>query len=211
MITDNLKTVRQICGPHQPTLIAVSKNQPDDKIDEALAAGLRVFGENRVQEAERHWQERRNRYSGLQLHLIGPLQTNKVRQAVALFDMIHTLDREKLAVTLKSEMDKQGKTLPCLIQVNTGDEEQKAGISITQLQDFHAFCTKEARLDIRGLMCIPPLDGPASLHFGLLADWAKRLGLPFLSMGMSADYQKALYYGATHIRLGTALFGGRQA
>lgn len=210
MITDNLGTVKKEIGDFTPTLIAVSKQQPDHKIHEALAANIRIFGENRVQEALARWADRRADYPDLELHLIGPLQTNKVSDAVALFDVIHTLDREKLAISLQKEMDKQGKNIPCFIQVNTGDESQKSGVKVAQLKDFCDFCVRETGLTVKGLMCIPPVDEPPSLHFGLLADCAKQLRLPWLSMGMSGDYTKALHYGATHIRVGTAIFGERQ-
>lgn len=209
MITDNVRAITQEFGSHNPVLIAVSKQQPDHKITEALKAGLRIFGENKVQEAHTRWSPRRAEYNDLQLHLIGPLQTNKVSDAVALFDVIHTLDREKLAVALQKEMEKQGRNLPCFIQVNTGNEPQKSGISLADLPAFYDFCIHDGNLDVQGLMCIPPVAEPPSLHFGLLADQAKRLDLPFLSMGMSNDYAKALQYGATHIRVGTAIFGER--
>lgn len=209
MITDNLEKIIQDIGPYAPTLIAVSKQQPDHKINAALDAGLRIFGENRVQEAISRWSDRRARYPDLQLHLIGPLQTNKTADAVALFDCIHTLDREKLAIALKDEMTKQGRHLPCFIQVNTGNEPQKSGILLPDLDNFFDVCTRVHGLNVQGLMCIPPVDEPPSLHFALLADQAKKLGLSALSMGMSGDYAKALQYGATHIRLGTAIFGER--
>ncbi|MFP4314494.1 MAG: YggS family pyridoxal phosphate-dependent enzyme [Alphaproteobacteria bacterium] len=191
-------------------LVAVSKKQPDSRLEEALAAGQRIFGENRVQEAYAHWEERKKLYSDLELHLIGPLQTNKVKEAVALFDVIQSVDREKLARKLAAEMDNQGKSLPCFIQVNTGEEEQKSGIYPAQLQDFYEFCTKECGLSITGLMCIPPLDDPPAAHFALLHKYARGLDLPHLSMGMSADYEQAIALGATYIRIGTGVFGERQ-
>jgi pyridoxal phosphate enzyme (YggS family) len=190
-------------------LIAVSKNQPIEKIQAALDAGQRVFGENRVQEAEQHWRDARARYGDLRLHLIGPLQTNKVRQAVALFDEIHTLDREKLAIALATEMRAQNKNIPCFVQVNTGEEPQKSGISPQDLSAFLEFCRKECALNITGLMCIPPVDEPPALHFALLRKLAQHNGLSKLSMGMSGDYPRALALGATHIRVGSALFGAR--
>lgn len=190
-------------------LVAVSKKQPDDRIDAALEAGQRVFGENRVQEAQQRWTERRSQYKDLQLHLIGPLQTNKARDAVALFDVIETLDRAKLAKTLAHEMQKQDRHLPCFIQVNTGDEEQKAGITINELLEFYQLCAKNLGLKIDGLMCIPPVDDPPAPHFAMLNKLAKELGLQKLSMGMSADYDKAIPLGATHIRVGTGVFGAR--
>lgn len=185
-------------------LIAVSKQQPDEKIDEALNAGLRVFGENRVQEAQSRWSHRRDVYPDLKLHLIGPLQTNKVKDACDLFDVIHTLDREKLAKAIYKNTPK----MPCFIQVNTGNEPQKAGISIHELSDFHQFCINMG-MNIIGLMCIPPIDETPDNHFQLLANKAKGLNLPNLSMGMSGDFEVALHYGATHIRVGSKLFGKR--
>ncbi|MCD8497528.1 MAG: YggS family pyridoxal phosphate-dependent enzyme [Alphaproteobacteria bacterium] len=190
-------------------LVAVSKVQPDDKIEAALSAGHRLFGENRVQEAQSRWHERRAHYPDLKLHLIGPLQTNKAKDAVALFDVIETLDREKLARGLAAEMQKQGRKLPCFIQINTGDEDQKAGINPRNLPEFLELCRDECGLDIRGLMCIPPVDEPPALHFALLKKLAKEHGLPGLSMGMSADFEKAIPLGATYVRVGTGVFGAR--
>ena len=150
-------------------LVAVSKKQPLPKIEAALKAGQRIFGENRVQEAYEHWPEEiRNEYNDLELHLIGPLQTNKVKEAVALFDVIQTLDREKLALKLSEEMNKQDKTPACFIQVNTGDEDQKSGISVQELSDFVKFCQVDCNLNIKGLMCIPPIDEPPAVHFAFL-------------------------------------------
>ncbi len=190
-------------------LIAVSKVQPQDRITSALNAGLRIFGENRVQEAKERWSALKPLYPDLQLHLIGPLQTNKVKDAVALFDMVHTLDRESLVLALSKEMNKQGRHLPCLIQVNTGDEGQKAGIHPNDLPDFLKFCRSHT-LDIRGLMCIPPVDDPPALHFALLRKLALEHGLEDLSMGMSDDFEKAIPLGATYIRVGSAIFGARK-
>lgn len=191
-------------------LIAVSKKQPDARIGEALAAGHRIYGENRVQEAEERWAARRVDYPDLELHLIGPLQTNKVKEAVALFDVIQSVDREKLARALAREMEKQGRRLPCLIQVNTGEEEQKSGIIPADLPDFLTFCRGECGLDITGLMCIPPIDDPPALHFALLNKLAAAHELKELSMGMSGDYRHAVALGATSIRVGTGVFGARQ-
>ncbi|MBL6777499.1 MAG: YggS family pyridoxal phosphate-dependent enzyme [Alphaproteobacteria bacterium] len=190
-------------------LIAVSKQQPDARIDSALEAGLRIFGENRIQEAQGRWQPRRPLFPDLELHLIGPLQSNKAGDAVALFDFIHTLDRPKIARALKIEMDKQNRQLPCFIQVNTGDEPQKAGIAPTEVPEFYRLCRSEIGLDILGLMCIPPIDEEAAMHFALLKTLANKLSLPKLSMGMSGDYEEAIAFGATHIRVGSALFGAR--
>lgn len=189
-------------------MVAVSKMQPDDRVDEILAAGQRVFGENRVQEATSRWAARRALYPDLELHLIGPLQTNKVREAVALFDVIQTLDRVRLADALCAEMTAQGRHLPCFIQVNTGDEAQKAGVAIDALPDLLAHA-RGIGLKITGLMAIPPLHEPPALHFALLKKLARQHKLPHLSMGMSSDFEKAVALGATHIRIGSALFGGR--
>ena len=194
---------------NEVSLIAVSKLQPEVRINSALEAGLRIFGENRVQEAQGRWQSRRPYFPDLELHLIGPLQSNKAVDAVALFDIIHTVDRPKIARALKKEMDKQNRHLPCFIQVNTGDEPQKGGISPLEVLDFHHFCSSEIGLDITGLMCIPPIDEEAAMHFALLRTLADKLSLSKLSMGMSSDYEEAIAFGATHIRVGSALVGAR--
>jgi pyridoxal phosphate enzyme (YggS family) len=189
-------------------LVAVSKKQPIDRIEAMLQTGHRLYGENRVQEALERWEERRKKHTDLTLHLIGSLQTNKVKDAVSLFDVIETLDRPKLAKALAAEMQKQNKFLPCFIQVNTGYEKQKAGITPDQLVEFITFC-RDAGLNIIGLMCIPPQDEPAAIHFALLQKLAKENGLKELSMGMSEDFKKAIPLGATFIRVGTKLFGER--
>jgi len=191
------------------SLIAVSKQQPEDRIEQALGAGYRRFGENRVQEAMARWQARRNVYSDLELHLIGPLQSNKAADAVQLFDVIHTVDREKIAKTLAAEMQKQNRHLPCFIQVNTGEEEQKSGILPEQASEFIHYCQQDLALNIAGLMCIPPLDENPAIHFGFLKHLSEKSGLVGLSMGMSADFETAIAFGATHIRVGSALFGNR--
>ena len=193
------------------TLVAVSKRQPDDRIDAALVAGQRVFGENRVQEAQGRWTPRRNRHANLTLHLIGPLQTNKVADAVALFDVIEVIDRSKLAKALGDEMIRQNRQLECYIQVNTGKEAQKSGIAPEDADDFIAYCRDEARLNITGLMCIPPVDEEAAMHFALLQTIAKRNDLSILSMGMSDDFEEAIAFGATAVRLGSAVFGARDS
>lgn len=195
--------------PPEITLIAVSKQQPDEKIDWALSTGLRQFGENRVQEAQKHWQHRRASYPDLTLHLIGPLQSNKTREAVALFDVIHTIDRPKIAAAVAKEMRAQNKNIPCFIQVNTGNEPQKAGIPFAELNTFYDYCTKEVGLDIIGLMCIPPVNEASAAHFRALKTHGEALGLKKFSMGMSDDYSEAIQCGATHIRVGSALFGTR--
>jgi hypothetical protein len=204
VITDNITAVHKRMGDAGTTLIAVSKKQPDHKIDEALDAGLRVFGENRVQEAVTRWEARKSNYPDLELHLIGPLQTNKVKEAVQLFDVIHTLDREKLAHAIH----KHAPDIPCFIQVNVGTEAQKSGVSPKDTNDFYHFCT-DLGLHIIGLMCIPPIDEDPAPHFQWMQSKAKELGLKNLSMGMSSDFEKALQYGATHIRVGTDIFGVR--
>lgn len=189
-------------------LIAISKTKPAEAIVPLLAAGHRLFGENRVQEAKDKWPSLKAQYDNVDLHLVGPLQTNKVKEAVALFDAIQTLDREKLARKLAEMKDESG--FPRLfIQVNTGNEPQKSGIPPVDLAAFHGFCTNELGLQISGLMCLPPQDEPPSAHFILLGKLAEQVGLAQLSMGMSGDFETALALGATHIRVGTALFGAR--
>jgi pyridoxal phosphate enzyme (YggS family) len=195
--------------PAEIHLIAVSKVQPDDRVDAVLAEGHRVFGENRVQEAAGRWPHRRAEYPDLELHLIGPLQTNKVRQALELFDAIHTVDREKLARKLADGFAETGRPLPCFIQVNTGEEPQKAGCLPGDVDAFVETCRETYGLPIAGLMCIPPVDEEPSLHFALLKKMAGRNGLSGLSMGMSADFETAIALGATHVRVGSAIFGER--
>lgn len=191
------------------TLVAVSKQQSAAAIAQALADGQRVFGENRVQEAQDHWQDMRAHYPDLRLHLIGHLQSNKAADAVALFDVIETVDSEKLAHALSAEMKKQNRYLPCFIQVNTGDEPQKGGVDTAELPALLATC-HSLDLHITGLMCIPPIDDVPGLHFALLHKLATTHGLPHLSMGMSGDYPTAIAYGATHVRVGSAIFGERR-
>lgn len=195
--------------PADVTLIAVSKQQSDERLDWALQQNLRQFGENRVQEAQQHWTQRRAQYPDLVLHLIGPLQSNKTRDAVMLFDVIHSVDRPKIAHALAEEMRIQKKNIPCFIQVNTGDEPQKAGISFTDLPAFYHLCKNELGMDIVGLMCIPPFDQDPTPHFQALKKHGATLGLSKFSMGMSDDFDKAITCGATHIRVGSALFGQR--
>lgn len=196
-------------GPDDVTLVAVSKTHPAEAILAAIAAGQRVFGENRVQEAQGKFPALKTTHPTLNLHLIGPLQTNKVREAVALFDIIETVDREKLARALAEEMAKQGRGPALFIQVNTGLEPQKAGIYPADLDGFVKLCRDELHLPIIGLMCIPPADQHPAPHFALLREMAKRNGLAQLSMGMSGDYETAILFGATHVRIGTAIFGQR--
>lgn len=210
-IRANIATAAQAQGYNaaRTRLMAVSKRQEGAAIDAVLAEGQRLFGENRVQEAYEHWTDRQQQYPDLELHLIGPLQTNKVKEAVALFDAIQTVDREKLAIKLGQEMQKQGRALPCYIEVNTGEEPQKAGIAPKNVPSFLEFCRSECGLNIVGLMCIPPQDDPPALHFALLKKLAQEQGLKELSMGMSSDYEKAAAQGATCVRVGSALFGAR--
>jgi PLP dependent protein len=188
--------------------VAVSKVQPEDRIEDVLTAGLRVFGENRVQEAQGRWATRRAIYPDLKLHLIGPLQSNKVEDAMALFDVIETVDRPKLVETL-AKLAGAGNKLPkLLVQVNTGEEEQKAGVAPRDLPALLNLCATQ-RLPIEGLMCIPPENEEPAMHFALLAKLAQRHDLGVLSMGMSGDFEAAIKFGATHVRVGSALFGTR--
>jgi PLP dependent protein len=195
--------------PAAVTLVAVSKTHAADRVRELLDAGQRVFGENRVQEAEEKFPALKAGYPDLKLHLIGPLQTNKAREAVALFDVIESVDRERLAATLAKEMARGGGRPDCYIQVNTGEEPQKAGVLPAEVDAFVAACRDTHKLPIMGLMCIPPVDEEPAPHFALLAKMAARNGLSTISMGMSADYETAIRLGATHVRVGTALFGQR--
>ncbi|MDO9607693.1 MAG: YggS family pyridoxal phosphate-dependent enzyme [Brevundimonas sp.] len=195
--------------PAAVTLTAVSKTQPDEAIDAILATGQRVFGENRVQEAQGRWTERLSGLAGLELRLIGPLQTNKAEDAVALFDVIETLDREKLARALAEAAQKRGRSPRVLVQVNTGAEPQKAGVLPEAADALIETARRTYGLTVEGLMCIPPADQAAESHFVLLRDMAERNGLSVLSMGMSGDYEAAIRCGATHVRVGTALFGER--
>ena len=196
--------------PEAVSLVAVSKTQPADAVRAALAAGQRVFGENRVQEGLAKFPELRGEFPDLELHLIGPLQTNKVREAVAHFDLIETVDRPRLAEALAREMQRTGRRLPCYVEVNTGEEPQKAGVLPEATDEFIAECRDRLGLPIVGLMCIPPEHDEPALHFALLREIARRNGLDILSMGMSADFETAIRFGATHVRVGTAIFGARR-
>ncbi len=191
-------------------LIAVSKVQPDARVEAVLEQGHRNFGENRVQEAQGKWPGFRERFEGIELHLIGPLQTNKVRQAMELANVIHTLDRPKLAKAIARLAQEMGQCPDLFIQVNTGEEDQKAGVMPMAADDFITEC-RALDLPVRGLMCIPPVDEESALHFALLAKIAARNGLSGLSMGMSSDFEKAIALGATHVRVGSAIFGDRVA
>ena len=195
--------------PASIALVAVSKVQPDERIEAMLATGQRIFGENRVQEAQARWTARRAEHPDLELHLIGPLQTNKAKEAVALFDVVETLDRPRLAGALADAASKAGRTPRLYVQVNTGEEEQKAGVAPLEADAFVASVRRDYGLEPEGLMCIPPAGEPAGLHFALLAKIAARNGLAKLSMGMSADYEIAVLFGATSVRVGSALFGLR--
>src|SRR6056297_1395977 len=190
------------------TLIAVSKKQPDARVEAVLEEGHRVFGENRVQEAADKWPAFREKFDDIELHIIGPLQTNKVRQAMGLAQAIHSVDRPKLARTIARIVQEEGHCPDLFVQVNTGEEDQKAGILPADADAFIAEC-RDLDLTLAGLMCIPPVDEEPSLHFSLLAKIAERNGLPGLSMGMSGDFERAIALGATHVRVGSAIFGER--
>jgi len=196
-------------NPDDINLVAVSKVHTADRVRTALEAGHRLFGENRVQEALEKWPALKESFPDTSLHLIGPLQTNKVRDALAVFDVIETVDRPKLAAKLAGEMGKMGRPVPVFVQVNTGEEPQKAGILPSEADAFIASCRDTYELNVQGLMCIPPHDEEPALHFAFLREIATRNGLTGLSMGMSADYEIAIELGATHVRLGTAIFGPR--
>jgi pyridoxal phosphate enzyme (YggS family) len=191
------------------TLVAVGKTHDAERIADAYRAGQRVFGENRVQEAARKYSALRAAYPDLRLHLIGPLQTNKVREAVALFDVIETVDRPKLARALAKEVASSGRDPGLFVQVNTGEEPQKAGVALAETDALVALARDELKLRVVGLMCIPPVDEEPALHFALLAKIAARNGLASLSIGMSGDFETAIRCGATHVRVGTAIFGPR--
>jgi len=210
-ILATIEKARQRFGPppERVQLIAVSKTFPAEAIVPFLAAGQRVFGENRVQEAKAKWPALRADYPGVELHLIGPLQTNKVKEAVELFDVIETVDREKLAAALGAEMARTGRHVPCFIEVNIGEEPQKAGIAPAETVEFARRCREVHRLDVVGLMCIPPEGRAPGPYFAHLATLGREAGLQLLSMGMSADFEVAVEMGATHVRVGSALFGNR--
>jgi pyridoxal phosphate enzyme (YggS family) len=207
-VLDRIAAAAKAAGrdPGDVTLVAVSKQQPEERLAAMLATGQAIYGENRVQEAEGHWAHRRQ---GLELRLIGPLQSNKAREAVALFDVIETLDRARLAAVLADEIQRAGKAPRLYVQVNTGEEPQKAGVPPTEADAFIAACRADYGLTIEGLMCIPPEAEAAGPHFALLAAIARRNGLQKLSMGMSGDFETAVRFGATSVRVGSALFGTR--
>lgn len=198
---------REVAGV---TLVAISKTHGPDMIAAAADAGQTVFGENRVQEAEAKWPDLKRRFPDIRLHLVGPLQTNKCARAVELFDVIETVDRPRLARVLARHMEESGHRPDCLIQVNTGEEPQKAGVTPADADAFIKACREEFGLPVKGLMCIPPHDEEPSPHFALLREISRRNGLEQLSMGMSADFEIAIRFGATHVRVGTAIFGERE-
>ena len=210
-IESRMETARRRFGPPPAavTLVAVSKTFAAAAIEPFLEAGQRVFGENRVQETREKWPALREAHADIELHLIGPLQTNKAREAVALFDVIETVDRERLAEVLAAEMARAGKRLPCFVQVNIGGEAHKAGVAVAAAVDFVARCREVHGLDIVGLMCIPPDGQPPGPYFAQLALLGRAAGVERLSMGMSGDFETAIAMGATHVRVGSALFGAR--
>ena len=210
-ITARIRAAEQRAGRPEGSvrLIAVSKMQPPERVEAVLEQGHRLFGENRVQEAAGKWPAWRERHEGVELHLLGPLQTNKARQALGLFDAIHSLDRPKLAKTLARLAREMGRCPPLFVQVNTGEEPQKAGVLPADVDAFVTSCRKDYDLPVSGLMVIPPVNEEPSLHFALLRKMAERNGLKNLSMGMSGDFERAIALGATHVRVGSAIFGER--
>lgn len=211
-VRDSIAEAARAAGrdPAAVTLIAVSKTFAAEAVEPVIAAGQRSFGENRVQEAQGKWPALKQRFPDIDLHLVGPLQSNKAGDAVALFDCIHSIDRPKIAGAIAAEMDRQGRRPRLLVQVNTGEEPQKAGVPPAETEAFVQQCREEFGLAIEGLMCLPPLEEEPALHFALLEKLAGRLGLKELSMGMSADYETAIGFGATSVRIGTAVFGPRE-
>ena len=190
-------------------IIAISKRQPLEKLIDALDTGHKIFGENQVQESLKKWPTLKEKYQNIELHLVGPLQSNKVKDAVSIFDFIQTVDRKKIAEALKKEEEKQQKKISYMIQINTGEESQKSGIMPNDADDFFKYCKEDLKLNIEGLMCIPPYNEESSIHFAYLRKKNLEYKLPSLSMGMSEDYEKAIIFGATHIRVGTVIFGKR--
>ena len=213
LIINKIKDVHKnssFCKSEIPTLVAVSKKQEDFKINDALLCGQKCFGENRVQEAMQRWESRLENYNDLELRLIGPLQTNKVKQALKLFDVIETLDREKLAKEIKNNINDKTKTKSFYIQINTGEELQKGGINVLEADTFINYCKNDLVLPISGLMCIPPANEEPAMYFSLLKKIAHRNNLQKLSMGMSNDFEEAIKFGATSLRVGSMFFGERQ-
>ncbi len=213
LLLSNIKIIHQksIFSENKvPKLVAVSKKQEAHKIDQAIEYGQKIFGENRVQEAKNRWEKRLEIYKDLELRLIGPLQTNKVRQSLNLFDVIETIDRDKIAIEIAKNLHIETKTKRFYIQINTGNEPQKSGIDPLDADKFIKYCIEDLNLPIVGLMCIPPVNEEPSMHFLLLQKIANRNNLSELSMGMSGDYEDAIKFGATSVRIGSLLFGERQ-
>ena len=196
-------------GTKNVKMVAISKNHSTESIKTAINSGIRIFGENRVQEAERKWTPLLSIHHDIELHLIGPLQKNKVKKALNLFDVIHTLDRESLAFEIYKNLKKSDKTKSFFIQVNTGEEQQKSGVFPEKLEEFFDLCTKKYQIPVTGLMCIPPLNESPSIHFCYLNKLSQKFKLNHLSMGMSSDYSEAIKFGATYLRIGTEFFGKR--
>ena len=199
-ITNNKKNIE---------IIAISKRQPLERVIAALNNGHKIFGENQIQESIKKWPELKKKYKNIQLHLVGPLQSNKVKDALSLFDVIQTVDREKIAKILKKEEENLQKKISYMIQINTGEEAQKSGILPNDADDFFKYCKEDLKLNINGLMCIPPFNEDPTIHFAYLKKKSLEFKLPYLSMGMSNDFEKAITFGATHLRIGTAIFGKR--
>ena len=191
-----------------PNLIAVSKQQPDNKIQDALKVGHRIFGENKIQDGIKRWSNFLNIYKDIELHFIGHLQTNKVKKALNFFDVIHTLDRESLALEISKHLTFKSKTKSFMIQINTGNEVNKSGVKLDNFDEFFKF-TNSLKIPIKGLMCLPPINEEPSIHFCILRDLANKFKLTDLSMGMSMDYEKAIKFGSTYLRIGTSFFGKR--
>jgi len=208
-VLSEMKTHSQKHGVDLPNLICVSKTYDENAIQPVIDAGARIFGENRVQEAQSKWPNLKSHTPDIELHLIGPLQSNKTKEAVELFDCIQTIDRQKIAKTIAKEMAAQNKILKLFVQVNTGFEPQKAGIVPDEALAFIKYCQDELQLEIQGLMCIPPFDENPGPHFALLRKLAREAGVEKLSMGMSADYLTAVEFNATHVRVGSGIFGSR--
>jgi len=210
-ILDRIASARAnaIAPAGETRLVAISKGHESPRILPVLEAGHRIFGENRVQEAAAKWPPLRERYHGIELHLVGALQSNKVSEAAALFDYVHSLDREKLAGAFAAEREKSGRCPKLFVQVNTGEEAQKAGIAPREAVAFARRCVEDLKLPVVGMMCIPPVGEEPSPHFALLRKFAHEASLEFLSMGMSDDFETAIRFGATHVRIGTAIFGTR--
>ena len=190
-------------------IIAVTKRQPLERIIAALNTGHKVYGENQVQESLRKWPNLKKKYKNIELHLVGPLQSNKAKEAIQIFDVIQTVDREKIAKVLKKEEEIIQKKLFYMIQINTGEESQKSGVMPNETDNFVNYCRNDLKLNIQGLMCIPPINEDATIHFAYLRKKAEKYKLPYLSMGMSEDYKEAIHFGATHVRVGTVIFGER--